>query len=103
MREPLVVDWDGTVTEVDGLHLVLSEFGDVDVYEQAEERLGRSLTLHEVIAFEFETVRAPLSDVVAWVLENVRVRPGFAEIAPTSPSARDVERLPRAHRSGAGA
>ena len=81
MREPLVVDWDGTVTEVDGLHLVLSEFGDVDVYEQAEERLGRSLTLHEVIAFEFETVRTPLADVVAWVLENVHVRPGFAEIA----------------------
>ena len=33
MREPLVVDWDGTVTEVDGLHLVLSKFGDVDVYQ----------------------------------------------------------------------
>jgi 2-hydroxy-3-keto-5-methylthiopentenyl-1-phosphate phosphatase len=81
MREPLVVDWDGTVTEVDGLHLVLSEFGDVAVYEQAEERLGRSLTLHEVIALEFETVRAPLADVVAWVVENVRVRGGFAELA----------------------
>ena len=81
MREPLVVDWDGTVTEVDGLHLVLSEFGDVDVYRQAEERLGRSLTLHEVIAFEFETVRAPLADVVVWVRENVRVRAGFAEVA----------------------
>ena len=81
MREPLVVDWDGTVTEVDGLHLVLSEFGDVDVYEQAEERLGRSLTLHEVIAFEFETVRAPLADVVAWVRSNVRIRPGFADLA----------------------
>jgi len=81
MREPLVVDWDGTVTEVDGLHLVLSEFGDLDVFEQAEERLGRSLTLHEVIGFEFETVRAPLADVVAWVRANVRVRAGFAALA----------------------
>ena len=81
MREPLVVDWDGPVTEVYGLHLVLSEFGDVDVYQQAEERLGRSLTLHEVIAFEFETVRTPLADVVAWVRANVRIRAGFADLA----------------------
>jgi len=79
--ERLVVDWDGTVTEVDGLHLVLLEFGDVGVYEDAEERLGRTLTLHEVIAVEFETVQTPLDDVVAWVRENVRVRAGFAELA----------------------
>jgi 2-hydroxy-3-keto-5-methylthiopentenyl-1-phosphate phosphatase len=79
--ERLVVDWDGTVTEVDGLHLVLLEFGDVGVYEDAEERLGRTLTLHEVIAVEFETVQTPLDEVVAWVRENVRVRAGFAELA----------------------
>jgi 2-hydroxy-3-keto-5-methylthiopentenyl-1-phosphate phosphatase len=78
--EPLVVDWDGTVTEVDGLHLVLLEFGDVGVYEGAEEQLGRALTLHEVIALEFETIRAPLAEVVEWVRENVAIRPGFAEL-----------------------
>lgn len=76
----LVLDWDGTVTEVDSLHMVLLEFGDVSVYEEAEERLGRTLTLHEVIALEFETVRAPLPEVVEWLRENVRVRAGFAEI-----------------------
>jgi len=75
------VDWDGTVTEVDGLHLVLLEFGEVGVYDEAERRLGRDLTLHEVIAWEFESVRAPLTEVVAWVRENVRVRAGFAELA----------------------
>lgn len=75
----VVVDWDGTVTEVDSLHLVLQEFGDVGIYEAAEERLGRKLTLHEVIALEFETVRTPLSEVVAWVRENVVVRAGFAD------------------------
>ena len=77
----LVVDWDGTVTETDGLHLVLLEFGDHGIYHAAEERLGRQLTLHEVIALEFESVRAPLADVVDWVRENVRLRPGFAELA----------------------
>jgi 2-hydroxy-3-keto-5-methylthiopentenyl-1-phosphate phosphatase len=77
----LVVDWDGTVTEVDGLHLVLLEFGDVGIFDEAERRLGLDLTLHEVIALEFETVRTPLDEVVAWVRANVSVRPGFAELA----------------------
>jgi 2-hydroxy-3-keto-5-methylthiopentenyl-1-phosphate phosphatase len=79
----IVVDWDGTVTETDGLHLVLLEFGDEQIYDSAESRLGRESTLQEVIAVEFESVRAPLDEVVAWVLENVRVRDGFAELART--------------------
>jgi 2-hydroxy-3-keto-5-methylthiopentenyl-1-phosphate phosphatase len=77
----VVVDWDGTVTETDGLHLVLLEFGDERIYDAAENRLGRELTLHEVIAAEFASVRAPLEEVVAWVRENVRVRNGFVEFA----------------------
>ena len=77
----IVVDWDGTVTEVDGLHLVLTEFGDERIYDHAESKLGRDLTLHEEIALEFASVRAPLEDVVHWVRENVRVRKGFAEFA----------------------
>jgi 2-hydroxy-3-keto-5-methylthiopentenyl-1-phosphate phosphatase len=77
----VVVDWDGTVTETDGLHLVLLEFGDEKIYGAAENRLGRDLTLHEVIALEFESVRAPLAEVVSWVRENVRLRDGFNEFA----------------------
>ncbi len=68
------------MTEVDSLHMVLLEFGDVGAYERAEEDLGRKLTLHEVIALEFETVAAPLPVVVGWVVENVRVRPGLHEL-----------------------
>jgi 2-hydroxy-3-keto-5-methylthiopentenyl-1-phosphate phosphatase len=60
--------------------MVLLEFGDVRAYLQAEDDLGRKLTLHEVISLEFSTVRAPLPEVVAWVVENVRVRPGFREL-----------------------
>jgi 2-hydroxy-3-keto-5-methylthiopentenyl-1-phosphate phosphatase len=81
MPARLVVDWDGTVTEVDGLHMVLERFGDVGLYEAAERRLGRDLTLHEVIALEFSSVRAPLAEVVDWLLRSVRVRAGFAELA----------------------
>ncbi len=77
----VVVDWDGTVTETDALHLVLLEFGDERIYDAAENLLGRDLTLHEVIALEFESVRAPLDEVVEWVRENVRLRPGFDDFA----------------------
>ena len=77
----VVVDWDGTVTEIDGLHLVLLEFGDEAIYEAHEARLGRELTLHEVIAGEFRSVRAPLPEVVEWMRENARLRPGFADLA----------------------
>ncbi|HLF69320.1 MAG TPA: haloacid dehalogenase-like hydrolase [Gaiellaceae bacterium] len=77
----IVVDWDGTATEVDGLHLVLLEFGDEGIYGQAEALLGRRLGLHEVIAREFETVRAPLAEVVAWARETVRLRAGFGDFA----------------------
>lgn len=61
--------------------MVLLEFGDEAIYDTAEGRLGRSLTLHDVIALEFRSVRAPLSEVVDWVRDTVRIRPGFAELA----------------------
>jgi 2-hydroxy-3-keto-5-methylthiopentenyl-1-phosphate phosphatase len=77
----VVVDWDGTVTETDGLHLVLLEFGDERIYDAAESKLGRGLTLNEVIALEFETVRTPLAEVVDWMREHALVRPGFADFA----------------------
>jgi HAD superfamily phosphoserine phosphatase-like hydrolase len=78
----LVLDFDGTVTERDTLDIVLERFGEAEVYERAEAELdaGR-LTLNEVISTEFATVTAPLDEVVAYVVEQARVRPGFAELA----------------------
>jgi 2-hydroxy-3-keto-5-methylthiopentenyl-1-phosphate phosphatase len=66
---------------VDTLHLVLEEFGDREIYARVEGALGRTMTLNEVIAAEFLTVTAPLEEVVGWLLENARIRPGFAELA----------------------
>ena len=66
---------------MDTLHLVLEEFGDREIYSRAEGELGRTMTLNEVIAAEFATVTAPLDQVVAWLLEHARIRPGFAELA----------------------
>jgi 2-hydroxy-3-keto-5-methylthiopentenyl-1-phosphate phosphatase len=39
------------------------------------------MTLNDVISEEFATVTAPLDEVVSWLLEHVRIRPGFAELA----------------------
>jgi 2-hydroxy-3-keto-5-methylthiopentenyl-1-phosphate phosphatase len=77
----LVVDFDGTITEQDLLDQIALTFGDEDVYREVDEGLDNdSLTLHEVIRREFEPVRTPLEQVREWVLENVRVRPGFHEV-----------------------
>lgn len=61
---------------------MLREFGDQEIYDRAEEELERgTMTLNEVISAEFATVTAPLEEVVPWLVENERLRPGFAEVA----------------------
>jgi 2-hydroxy-3-keto-5-methylthiopentenyl-1-phosphate phosphatase len=69
------------VTVEDGLVSVLRAFGDPLLLAELEPRVGVDLTLHEEIALEFASVRAPLEEVVAWVSQHVRVRPGFRELA----------------------
>ena len=77
-----MLDWDGTVTAVDTLWLVLEEFGDYDVFRRAGEQLMRSeIDYRELMELEFATVRdARLDDVVAWLVENAQIRPGFHEL-----------------------
>ena len=36
----LVLDWDGTVTERDGLHMAIERFGDLGVFDALEDALG---------------------------------------------------------------
>lgn len=81
MDVTLFVDFDGTITERDLLDRVAETFGDPEVYRELDERLDEgSITLHEVLRREFEPVRVPLDEVVAWVLEHATIRPGFAEL-----------------------
>ena len=57
------------------------EFGDRAVFEAVETELGRTLNHNELIAREFATVRAPLAEVVDYVLREARVRAGFRKLA----------------------
>jgi 2-hydroxy-3-keto-5-methylthiopentenyl-1-phosphate phosphatase len=81
VKRTLVLDFDGTITEQDLLDEIAQGFGDPEEYARVDAGLDRgSMTLQEVITREFAPVRAPLEDVVDWVLANVRVRPGFREL-----------------------
>ena len=77
----IVLDWDGTVTERDSLNMVLEQFGDRQVYAEAERALGRGWSLRRVMEHEFSGLKTPLAEVVAWLLEHVRIRRGFREFA----------------------
>jgi 2-hydroxy-3-keto-5-methylthiopentenyl-1-phosphate phosphatase len=63
--------------------MVLERFGDPHVYEEAERGLEKGMTLREVMDYEFSGLRAPLDQIVAWMLEHVPIRPGFREFAET--------------------
>jgi HAD superfamily phosphoserine phosphatase-like hydrolase len=76
----LVLDWDGTVTEIDTLHMLNERFGDPALFGALEDDLGQRLTLDEVIAREIATVTAPLAEVVDYLRAEVRVRVGFREL-----------------------
>jgi 2,3-diketo-5-methylthio-1-phosphopentane phosphatase len=77
----IVLDFDGTITEDDLLDRIAREFGDPAVYQQVEDGLHEgTVTLQECITREYEPVTMPMDDAVAWVLEQVRVRPGLPEL-----------------------
>jgi 2-hydroxy-3-keto-5-methylthiopentenyl-1-phosphate phosphatase len=78
----LVLDWDGTVTETDSLWMALEEFGDQEVFARHEGSLveGR-LSFRQVMELEFATVTAPVEEVAAFLCREVRIRPGFGELA----------------------
>jgi 2-hydroxy-3-keto-5-methylthiopentenyl-1-phosphate phosphatase len=79
-QRSVVLDFDGTVTESDLLDRIALEFGDPAVYQEVEDGLDEGrMRLREVITREFEPVTTPLEEVVAWVLEEAKIRAGFAE------------------------
>ena len=77
----IVLDWDGTVTEVDALNELITQLGDGTIFDYTNRVLGRALSLHEVIELEMRTLRIPIDEAAAWACEHVTVRRGFAEFA----------------------
>jgi 2,3-diketo-5-methylthio-1-phosphopentane phosphatase len=76
----LVLDFDGTITERDVLDTVVRRFAP-RAWEEAEQALVRgTMTLNEVIAYEFERVTAGADEVLAYVRETAVLRPGLPEL-----------------------
>jgi 2-hydroxy-3-keto-5-methylthiopentenyl-1-phosphate phosphatase len=83
----IVLDFDGTITEIDLLDEMARRFGDQSVFSEVEDALlSGKITLQECITREFEPVILPLPEMVAWVLESVRIRPGLKELADLAES-----------------
>jgi 2-hydroxy-3-keto-5-methylthiopentenyl-1-phosphate phosphatase len=81
----VILDWDGTATVEDTLIMALAEFGDWNVYLDAAAALSRGeITLHEEIRRDAESIKAPLDEVVGWLLDHVELRPGLHELAAVS-------------------
>ena len=78
----VVLDWDGTVTEEDTLHLLLLEFGDRGLYERVEvELLGGRMSYRDLMETEMRTIRVPLATARDFLLERARLRAGLHELA----------------------
>jgi 2,3-diketo-5-methylthio-1-phosphopentane phosphatase len=76
----LLLDFDGTLTDVDTLDLLVAEHAPA-IWAEAEHALtSGSMTLNEVIAFEFEHVRSTLEDALATLRSRVTLRPGLPEL-----------------------
>jgi 2-hydroxy-3-keto-5-methylthiopentenyl-1-phosphate phosphatase len=76
-----VLDFDGTITEVDLLQQVSQHFGEPKVVDAVEQALrDGEITLREEITREYSTVRADLDEVLDWILARARIRAGFDEL-----------------------
>jgi 2-hydroxy-3-keto-5-methylthiopentenyl-1-phosphate phosphatase len=77
----IAVDFDGTITVRDTLHVIVERYGTPGVWERIEPRLrAGEITLEEAMEEEFAGVSASLADVCDLVLREAPVREGFAEL-----------------------
>ena len=87
-RRSIVIDFDGTITQDDLLDQIARDFGDPAVYQEVEDALDAgTMPLREVITREYAPVTTPLPELVDWVLEHVRVRPGFGDFVRSAQRA----------------
>jgi 2-hydroxy-3-keto-5-methylthiopentenyl-1-phosphate phosphatase len=76
----LVLDFDGTITTRDTLDFIVEQHAPA-VFREAEDALqAGTMTLNEVIAYEFGHVTSTLAEVLDLVRERIVLRPGLPEL-----------------------
>ena len=77
----IAVDFDGTITLRDTLHVIVDAHGRPGLWDQIEPALrSGEITVEEAMQTQFTTVTAAHDDVVALVREQAGTRPGFADL-----------------------
>ena len=77
----IAVDFDGTITLRDTLHVIVDAHGRPGLWDQIEPALrSGEMTVEEAMQTQFATVTAAHDDVVALVRDQAGTRPGFADL-----------------------
>src|SRR5262245_54415398 len=61
--------------------MLMERFGDRAVFTRTEGGLGSTISFREVMEVQMGTITVPLDEAVAFLLAEVEVRTGFAELA----------------------
>ena len=75
------LDFDGTITMRDTLHVIVDEYGRAGVWDELEPDLvaGR-ITIEQAMAEQFRTVTATPDEIAALIRAQAGVRDGFADL-----------------------
>lgn len=75
----IALDFDGTITRRDTLHLIVDAFGERAVWDEIEPRLNAGeISIDQAMQAEFATVRATPDEVRDLVRAEAGLRDGFA-------------------------
>jgi len=74
----IAIDFDGTITQRDTLHLIVDRFGDRTVWDRlTPDVMAGRVSVEEAMQAEFATVRATPGDVLDLVRAQAGIRDGF--------------------------
>jgi 2-hydroxy-3-keto-5-methylthiopentenyl-1-phosphate phosphatase len=83
LNSPLKIftDFDGTITKIDSLNMVLDEFA-ISEWRPIEDRVtAHQLSEKEALQAEFDLVKAPLEKVIDFLIKNVKIDSTFKPFA----------------------
>jgi 2-hydroxy-3-keto-5-methylthiopentenyl-1-phosphate phosphatase len=74
----IAIDFDGTITQRDTLHLIVDRYGDRSVWDRlTPDVMAGRVSVEEAMQAEFATVRATPAQVLELVRAEAGIRPGF--------------------------
>lgn len=77
MKPLIVVDFDGTISVEEVSVALLKQFAEDDWLEPYHLHVAGKITLAELMTRQFAMIRRPREEVVRFVQETTRIRPGF--------------------------